>query len=259
MLRHYNPAIIPVPFGISNNGNTCYMNSLLQALLSCSSFVDDLNTEKNPSRIATILKSAASINDLSNTNVISISGDIIRQLKYITPGRQECSYEAFTSLLDTLGDKFSNTFACRYRCVFICNNCNNNFGGGVDHVYSIDMAKIESMLEHTTVQDGIICPRCNSNKTSRKYVMKMASDIIVCVYADKKITDIKPMIEFPGDNMRYKLVALVHHYGNQYGGHYNCTVLRHGSIYNIDDSSVNRTQSFNTNNPNNYMAFYHYI
>ena len=34
----YNNDLIPNPVGLNNFGNTCYLNSLLQCLLSCSSF-----------------------------------------------------------------------------------------------------------------------------------------------------------------------------------------------------------------------------
>jgi ubiquitin C-terminal hydrolase len=45
-MQKYNDALIPIPFGLMNNGVVCYFNSFLQTLCSCSSFTSTVLENK---------------------------------------------------------------------------------------------------------------------------------------------------------------------------------------------------------------------
>ncbi len=57
---------------------------------------------------------------------------------------------------------------------------------------------------------------------------------------------------------KYKLVGIINHHENIMSGHYWAEVIRNNNFYNVDDTSVQKINSFN-NLKDNFILFYEKI
>jgi ubiquitin C-terminal hydrolase len=168
-LIRYNSDYEVLPVGFNNLGFTCYFNSLLQSLLSCTSFVEMLqnyNEEdislKFLSYLVKNLKQLEQPN-MDQNSLNSIVRDINKlgpicwramikkiSLKSVSSAQfaigQQCAAEGFGILLESL-DEFAsiqNLFQHRRNNKIFCNECQTYFSKveEVDNVF-----KVEATLE----------------------------------------------------------------------------------------------------------------
>jgi ubiquitin C-terminal hydrolase len=165
-LTKYNPQSELPPFGFVNMGATCYFNSVLQSLLSCTSFIEDLikNKEKISYQENPVTKYTIEMIELAN----ELKGDddddqksqILKKLSYLSPQvwksmvkiishtsgnpienilqGQQCASEGFHLFMDSL-DEFSELQSLvihRYKSLIYCFDC-NTWVSDVDNIYSI--------------------------------------------------------------------------------------------------------------------------
>jgi ubiquitin C-terminal hydrolase len=168
LIKYNQQASLP-PFGLVNMGATCYFNSILQSLLSCTSFIDELMEHKedpsyqqNPVAKYTIemielgkelkLRNAEMSEDdksqiLGKLSHLSpqIWKSMVRVISH-TSGKpiedilqgQQCAREGFHLFMDSL-DEFNNLqnlVLHRYKSLIHCFDC-NEWVSDVDNIYSI--------------------------------------------------------------------------------------------------------------------------
>jgi len=172
LIKHNPQSELP-PFGLVNMGATCYFNSILQSLLSCTSFIDELTANKetalyqrNPVSKYTIemivlanklrdetKSDDASLDDFNKSQILKklarlspqIWKSMVRVISH-TSGKpiesilrgQQCAREGFHLLMDSL-DEFGNLqdlVIHRYKSLIHCFDC-NEWVSDVDNIYSI--------------------------------------------------------------------------------------------------------------------------
>jgi ubiquitin C-terminal hydrolase len=285
----YNSELVPRnQNGLNNSGATCYLNSLIQALLSCSQFNKIILDSKDTLEKTDIGRHLynvvySSINNLNNFGMSSIN--LQRQLvmsRKINPG-QQCSIEAVNAIFDTINlKKIDNLFTHRYRCCVICKKCDKDSyinkikdnHSIVDECMFVKISKPIDSIEqfkkylHSHIdQLGVNCKECNTELVRLYYLTMLPSIIIVAFnkYSNPKPKHIYPH-EFniksstPNKLMNYIQVAQIEHHGifnaNGGGGHYIARALRNGKVYLFNDNSVQESQFNITENA--YILIYHF-
>jgi ubiquitin C-terminal hydrolase len=249
--------LIPSPRGLSNIGNSCYLNSVIQALLSCHNF--------NAMMIIWETKniSTEEYNKILKGDV-SHAGSLLQTImgKGLHYGHQEDAHEGLLLLLDAFGDEVSKVFTIKHRTKFKCICGFRNIIKGSPELF-IDYygqdSSLESYLLLQTIQPNDYrcdsCKRVNTTRMIKK--LYSISDIIIVTF--KKYYCKNP-IDFPtqitlASSLRYQLVAQIEHFGGPHGGHYVTRALRQGTVYLFNDSSI--TVSNFEPTPHTYMIYYH--
>lgn len=164
--KKYNNDYALIPVGLENIGFTCYFNSLLQALISCTSFVETIlilgKDSKDP--IILVLYHIISSTKLLETDINEyqknqIRNDLLklgpvcwkifmRKLHDISPNiakyfiGQQCAAEAFTLLLEIF-DKYKSIqslFTYRRINKIYCPDCKQTFAtiSEINNVFEIE-------------------------------------------------------------------------------------------------------------------------
>jgi ubiquitin C-terminal hydrolase len=146
----YDSKFIPNIFGAKNNGTLCYLNSLIQALLSCPAFNKKMlenekkfTDDKNwlGQEYISLYKSQARLvdekltqQDLSTTKTLSTTKILQEMIKLrcerglkdnLQIGRQEDIEEGLMLMLEVLGEDVSDLFQVRHDHVIRCRTCKN--------------------------------------------------------------------------------------------------------------------------------------
>lgn len=218
----YDAKYVPRPFGLANTGAFCYLNSLLQALLSCSSLVRTALTHREYLQqtrtgaafyelVATAEERPENARTLSGKLLSALMADVT-QRRDADKGRrafgasQESASEALALLLEMLDppakDKnvkfvvspISHLFLHRYRCVVTCGECKRAVSDTVDVSVQLDLfymndapptteAAFAQGLQRTRGTLDYKCPVCNKLvRATRDYVLTMAPEVLVCVF-----------------------------------------------------------------------------
>lgn len=181
-------------FGLQNNANLCYLNSLVQALCSCPSFVktilDNEDEFKQTSELGNCLVSLMSkytnhttfptyrnikVEDIGNLLRLIQSARVSAGHKAtLGNGTQEDVFEGFKFLIESLGesikkikntdvDDFQNLFSVRYKLTIRCTACGNV--RGVDQESCPSEIAI-NMSESKSILHGVL----DSQQTIEKYI-----------------------------------------------------------------------------------------
>lgn len=281
---------VPPSFGLNNPGVLCYLNSLLQSLVSLSSFVETVL--KNPDYMKKTKTGNAMYNFISNASigadVSNCSSLILSALMEDMKERnstsnfgssQESASEAFVLILDMMtpvGTKpsecpLSKLFAYRTSCKTVCKGC-KNVTSSIDEGYThnlfsnVNRALIE---EDVTTQCSEIsqftCEKCGAKgPAGRCYQLSMISEVLVCtfnIYRTRnevgKLPDSLSFRCLNGKKSIHKLASKVIHFGTVNGGHYITHCNRHDKLIMFNDSHVTEVAPLNTDT-NVYMAFYQF-
>lgn len=279
--------LLPVPFGFNNIGAICWLNSLLQSLVSCTSLTKYMLENKdlfalNPLAIAYIgLLERALANPqpaLMGASVDVLSGLMRANKSRIVLGNsQECANEALTMFIDLMHDSDVNAlFNMVYKITIICPSCgvktdktrDDILTVGIPHVAACNSREAFTMYlkHHPNKLDYYTCEKCamKSYGVVRSYSLVRTSDIIVVVL-DKhraKYNQYYPQtLVFNEKSARlapitYTQIASIDQSGGIHGGHYIAHALRRNRVaHDFNDTMVG--PGVLTPNPNTYMVFYH--
>jgi len=275
-----------VPIGFNNTGVICWFNSLLQALISCtsltsniiaSSTTDDDAAPKFMSLYAHIVRSNVNNADISGMSARLLSA-LVRYLhsnslqsNSLLGNSQECAYEGFTQFLDAVGEP-AESFHMEHEACIICPECNStsvrrdkSYALLVNDLFETAEEVSASVHKFSNKLLDYKCENCGKvSNTVRTYTLKQLRNCIVLFYNQfyaKTMKWFPPVLSFPGlprdTRMNYKLMAQIEHVGGMNGGHYYAYVNRSDDWYCVNDSSVSKINPGPT--LNTFMVFYNIV
>lgn len=292
----YDPEFVPEPFGLNNTGVICWLNSVLQVLLSCSAlnqtimkfegaFANNAFAKEYLRLLKAILPNKRDMPSLKKDNLATASANILHEFvkqlrargKNIRMGySQECVDEAFILFIELFDcPAVELLFNNIYELYIDCSACQRRVSSVRDKSIKIDMFCNEQFTTrdafctylrfHPSEHDIYKCDQCGHvmRHFSRLERLKMLREIVVITF-NKYYR--KEYIWFPqtlcfmgkdGQPLRYRLVGQIEHGGTMHGGHYTANALRDDKFYRFNDSSVSSGASNPT--PNTYMIVYHMI
>jgi len=271
-MQSYDPSKVPPARGLGNIGNTCYFNSLMQALLSCSALNDKIREIGNSNLLAMAYNrmytgECTNVGEL--LRIIMHKRKVKKQVNTLHVNWQEDAHEGLMLMLEDLGDETDKQLYIRYKTKLSCVGCGNSKVVDDEHheapeifIDYYDGHPLPVYLRnHQTTPDDYKCDKCGQIGTTKKIKMLCRLSNIICVtfkkYANK--SNISFPMEFAIDGksgpMIYKIVAQIEHMGGQGGGHYVARGLRNGQVFLFDDSMTSASKFEPT--ANTYMVFYH--
>ncbi len=291
-MTKYNNTYTCVPFGVTNTGSSCYFNSLLQCLLSCTSLIEASLQCKPINKITEsfrqIVEASRKLDKSSASPIDMFAHKLWRDIITMSNSRkdqvrmssgQEDAHEGFMMFIESV-EKITNVkLLCehRYNITIVCKDCNDIVVNSKEvgtcfevspNVFSAGNNDINSILYRSdNVISGFKCPKCGSTCDKvRSENLKMIPEILPIVlkkYAAKSLITFPEYLYFGskldvGKQLQYKLVAQSEHFGSMNGGHYWAQALRSDGWYIINDSSYQKINSFQPTD-NTYMLFYHYV
>lgn len=258
-LMNYDITKVPTLFGLQNTGNSCYLNSLIQSLISCSAFnefiLSDPNAEANKT-VAELIKllrkpASAQPKKVNVHSLITILPNlmIIKNKAFrFQMGRQEDAHEGFQLLSEAVGSRYDILFHNKYKVQVHCHNCGHDTYPKVDPcevVIKIGQRELNSKVNiedhikrHIEALDDYKCDKCKiKNTQTQKYIIRVdtlsrVSEVIILLfkkYNEKSNIYFPTSLDFKGtakNTLHYEMVAQIEHYGSMYGGHYTARCLR---------------------------------
>lgn len=293
---YYDREYVPDPFGLNNTGVICWLNSILQVLLSCSSLnkvLIECEAEFESNEFAkeyirllkAIVPNRPEDEPIDPAKFGTASANILRgfvkQLRLKAPSfrigsSQECADEAFTLIIDLFDhSKVSKLFSNVYELSITCKNCGDIVSSTRDKTYKINLFcqkkldTVDSFCQYIRVHPSELeyykCDKCKKTmpKAYRIEKLKMLREIVVITFNKFHSKDNR---WFPselsfnakgGGKLRYKQIGQVEHGGTMSGGHYYANALRGDGFMRFNDSHVGTASGGPT--PLTYMVVYHII
>lgn len=260
--------------GLTNTGNKCYFNSMIQVLISCPLFIK-LMKKYNQSLIA------KEFVELSNGSKGAIS-NIYQQMRQYGGGSlvegnsQEDAHEALHIFLDVIDKCDKQLYTNLYNCLFHriyqaikCVKCGHvSETKYEDLVFHFD-SKCKSLHEY--IYDEVVeykCEKCspdvNVNHTKSQRIARLGPVLLIAFkqYKDKLPISISKKFEFEGvsDNLlhTYELIGQIQHSGSMSGGHYVAICRRSTGVYMLNDASTSQMPDFAID-ANTYILAYEYM
>ena len=277
-----------MPTGMPNMGSTCWLNAILQALLSCSS----LN--------ATVTRTDLTFNNFGTTYAKLVDGtattphDVYRALVHFVGTQrphgpplgnsQECAHEALTYIVQAFQHaKTERLFRIKYDKHVQCKECDGAIVSNASDIqYNImfysnvplnTMDKfVDYIVLHAEPLKTFTCPKGHKLvDTLRTEALRLVREILIITFSKFYVKEniwFPQALSIPGGRgaLRYKLVARVEHLGAANSttssagssGHYTADVLRNGVWYHADDTGITQTiepkQTTNT-----FILIYHMV
>jgi uncharacterized UBP type Zn finger protein len=258
-----------------NNGNTCYINTVMQCLFSFVLF--NRKTLKSRQSTNSILdeykKIYAQISSASLTQVFNISSFVELLLKDgpFKRNRHEDFLECFIYIMERM--PYYKLFYHTEITTLICLKCDyqnttkrkdNPFvfikGQECINLYNVNIKGhylADEGYEYIEKVD-LICEKCNYGKANKKIKRSKFHQYITFVIDDKKRCIIPLNLIVYGKVYYLRAIAL--HRGSQDSGHYTAIINKNNLWYIINDDSIQKIKRSNKNysfvSSNAYVIFY---
>jgi len=208
--------------GFVNFGNSCYFNSVVQALMNMDFFQKRVDIEK-----------------------IASTSSLIRfamSFPWFVLGPQQCAHETMLKMIDSLGlDEF---FTTEYEMFKVCKCGIKDLGRDVVISHAGDPCDVVRKEE---VLDGCECGHPKYRLISRLRVVHN----VLMFGLNKKVASVPMTLGLRtsnGSESRYTLKSVIYHMGSPNGGHYYVNVVRPDGIYRIDDANVEKISKLEAGN-----------
>ena len=239
------------PIGFHNTGAICYFNSLIQCLLSSKNFLKFILNDKKDPLFTEFLQ------NITNDNWDMVFTTRLLQTYNIVQANQSSS-EYFIFLVDLL--KLENIFECQHKIISKCLNCGfSQESKDITYCTIIDN-DIKEFFNYEEQVHDVKCDKCQVKTTkNRSKSINGIPPIVVFSfnkYFGKKLIDYPST--FKNEDVEYKLVGSVEHFGVLGAGHYTARISRNDNLYIANDSRVSEINDLEPK-PETYMVFYERI
>jgi len=250
---------ISIPIGCPNFGNTCWFNSLIQALGSSTNFckvIANLPLDESKPFAKGLEGVLAAL--LSNDAFLLRSSllNFLRSIRW-SNGMPEDSSEAFLWLVDTLHNEYKKPVAISEHPILFQLHKHNNLTTSPIYqlaqgcagwkttdgeqryepflTFFLEWAEVENNTQNIT--------KCLQQTFQHKQIMMMPRMLVICF--DRSQSHIKFVVNqqfalYTPDNktVTYVLKAIVIHIGSLAGGHYIAYAKRNNTWWVFDDDRV---------------------
>ena len=287
------------PFGLINTGVICYMNSLLQALVSCTAFnkaILENEDYMHKTKIGTVLFEfiVCATQNPKDTGGFSqkVVATLVEELRVRHPniiyGRgQECASEGLSLLLELLNgpeiplndstssNPVSKLFCSKYKKVVGCEKCNHKNetieyrNQHIIHKYD-DLAK--DILMSVNILADYKCDKCSESGCCKEVVaitripeILVITDAVILAcrlfHQPTTINLTPPGFVFEGINgpIKYYKVAQVEQSGSLDSGHYISKGIRKGLEAYLFNDQSVSKIDKLDPTPNTFLTFYHVV
>lgn len=247
-------------FGIVNNANVCFINSIIQYLFSSPYFnqiivkeLDDENRKNTLKRILHIM--GTHILYKRGINITYKTTQIICSILNINANHQNDMMEFFQKFLESINDKnidilYKNT----YDCFLECNSCGFSKKIVDEENMFIQLNEIEitekSVLEKIEMIDGVKCDKCKKENIFKKIILSHLPANMIFMHNMNIQHKLKTRLSFylSSGIYNYILVSIVQFYGRNNSGHYRTQNYRKKGLFLIDDNYIKKIESYDSNN-----------
>lgn len=260
--------------GLTNNGNTCYFNSVLQLLSSSKHLYTTIKNCNSETPLSDYLKNLIILKWLDKLkegllhNPLSFHQTIAKKEKNgrFRIGVQEDAPELICHLLDLLEGEnkdITQVFEIEINSLLNCIKCKKNERSNLEKLNILSIPKTEdiiSSIKHFFENEIVECKcdniECNSNEFNKiNNFNKIPSSLILSIsrfFFDKKTKKrmkINDEFEFLSNitinDKLFILRGFINHYGDTLdNGHYKFIGLVDNNFYEYDDSSCKLLGNF---------------
>lgn len=217
------------PTQLLNNGNKCWRNSLLQALLNCDYFTDQLCKQK-------LTKLGTSIKHI----YLSIMKGEQVQAPYGVfddINEQQCAIDYFDQIVDNVfSDKIETVFNLRYNLQDECSNISQEMDFNMVH-WNENIDLNYYVFQHVLSE---VCKKHKNHDANILYTLTKVKPVIAVANANK-YKKIPTCLFFKNGKVKYELISAVVYNGTGKFGHYTCWVRRNGVNYITNDTVISET------------------
>ena len=170
-MEKYDNSIIMEPIGFVNQNSNCWMNSLLQSLLSLSSFIKFIDGNHKTCTGKYIKKLYDGNNVMSAKASVSLFNEIKKykpNSNFVTNGSNgdyQCVHEAFTELIDLLGAQ--ELFKISIKKYLVCGKTIVSKKKEESLYIFIDDEKMFKNIEYNSTKiSNYLCSKCHKRKSA---------------------------------------------------------------------------------------------
>jgi ubiquitin C-terminal hydrolase len=167
----------------------------------------------------------------------------------------QSSSEYFIFLVDLL--KLENIFECHHNIISKCRGCGYKKEIKDITYCTLINENIKEFFRFEESIEGVNCDHCKVKETVDRVKLINGIPPIIVLSFNKYFG--KKMIHYPAsfknDEVEYKLVGSIEHFGVLGSGHYVSRIFRNGEHYLADDSRLSKINEHSPM-PETYMVFY---